>query len=160
MQIEPLMVDLNKYWPNLTGDCNECVWRKEWEIHGTCSEDRFTEFGYFSLALELKKHLDIFGILSDANIKPLSSKAQYHSSDIIDVIKKNTSHIPRLWCNKDNNNQSLLLGISVCYDFAFAYMDCPPQLLDNPRNKCDQIVRYPKYPCNITDNGTDQKDEL
>ncbi|KAF3958101.1 hypothetical protein CMV_016951 [Castanea mollissima] len=152
-KIEPLKDDLKTYWSNLTQ-----VWNCSWNIHGKCSADRFTEFGYFSLALELKKHIDIHRILSDGHINP-SPTALYRSSNISDLIKNKTGRIPRLWC-KDDEHPSPLLEISICYDLALAYMDCPQPLLDNPRNGCDEIVPYPKYPCKIPDNGTDKKDEL
>ena len=43
--------------------------------------DGFDEFGYLSLALKLKKNVDIFGYLDDTGIKPLP-KVLYKSNEI------------------------------------------------------------------------------
>ncbi|KAF3946635.1 hypothetical protein CMV_027121, partial [Castanea mollissima] len=71
-----LITGLEKYWPNLIGD-NISFWKNQWDSHVACSEDRFDEFGYFSVALEVKKNVDILGYLDDAGIKPLPKVHKY-----------------------------------------------------------------------------------
>ena len=49
---------------------NISFWKNQWDSYVTYSKDRFDEFGYFSLALKLKKNVDIFSYLDDSGIKP------------------------------------------------------------------------------------------
>ena len=53
---------VGKILAKLNGD-NISFWKNQWDTHVTYSEDRFDEFGYFSLALKLKKNVDILGYL-------------------------------------------------------------------------------------------------
>ena len=61
---------VGKILAKLNGD-NISFWKNQWDTHVTYLEDRFDEFGYFSLALKLKKNVDIFGYIDDTGIKPL-----------------------------------------------------------------------------------------
>ena len=53
-------------------------------VHDYETAGGFDEFGYFSLALKLKKNVDILGYLDDTGIKPLS-KVLYRSSEISEI---------------------------------------------------------------------------
>ena len=53
-------------------------------VHGYETADGFDELGYFSLALKLKKNVDIFSYLDDEGIKPLA-KVLYRSSKISEI---------------------------------------------------------------------------
>ncbi|KAL4607700.1 hypothetical protein ACB092_09G193900 [Castanea dentata] len=145
--IKDLKPRLDKCWPNLTGE-NEDFWKNQWETHGTCSEDTYSEHGYFSKALTLKKNVDILGYLDNGGIKPLPPKVVYRKSEISDVIEhgghkfSGTGHKPRLWCSGDNE----LLEISVCYDLHLVLMDCPPTLLNYQINMCNETVGYYPFP--------------
>ena len=78
-----MITELEKYWPNLIGD-NISFWKNQWDSHVTCSEDRFDEFGYFSVALKLRKNVDILDYLDDIGIGPLP-KALYRSNEISEI---------------------------------------------------------------------------
>lgn len=152
MQIEPLIPELDINWPELETGENQNLWTNQWNHHGTCSEDRFDEFNYFSKALELKRNVDILQFLESAGIS-----RPYESSAISEAIVNGTGRRPRLSCSMDNE----LLEISVCYNLDLAYIDCPPQLLNNPRNKCEVGFTF-RFPSDSNMNGTDhqRRDEL
>ena len=63
---------------------NISFWKNQWDSYVTYSKDRFDEFGYFSLALKLKKNVDILGYLDDAGINPLP-KVLYRSNEINEI---------------------------------------------------------------------------
>ena len=54
-------------------------------VHGYETAGGFDEFGYFSLALKLKKNVDIFGYLDDTGIK-LLPKVLCRSSEISEMV--------------------------------------------------------------------------
>ena len=74
-------------------------------VHGYESTGGLDEFGYFSLALKLKKNVDIFSYLDDEGIKPLP-KVLYRSSKISEI---------RFFFFFE-----MLLGVLGCIDFTMS----------------------------------------
>lgn len=51
-QLEPIMDELNKYWPSRDGN-NQKFYFHEYEKHGSCLFTKMTELEYFKKTLEL-----------------------------------------------------------------------------------------------------------
>ena len=61
MKLTPIIGDMRLLWPNLMdarmkGNLN--FWKEEWIKHGVCS-DFLKMLDYFSIALQLRKHLNL-----------------------------------------------------------------------------------------------------
>ncbi|RYR58073.1 hypothetical protein Ahy_A05g023755 [Arachis hypogaea] len=112
-------------WPNLNGQSlNDKFWEDEWNKHGTCSLNKFQQFQYFSLAIDIKNKLDILRLLENAGIRP-NATVTYNYIDIVDAIKAKIGPFePQLHCVMPHNNV-LLLEVRVCLDDKGAtYISC------------------------------------
>uniref|UniRef100_A0A670I6H8 Ribonuclease T2 n=1 Tax=Podarcis muralis TaxID=64176 RepID=A0A670I6H8_PODMU len=61
-ELQDLMGDMKKYWPDVLHPNHTFFWKHEWEKHGTCAamlESLNSEEKYFSKALELYKRIDL-----------------------------------------------------------------------------------------------------
>ncbi|CAN6724512.1 unnamed protein product [Malus baccata var. baccata] len=61
---------LNKSWPDVESGRNWGFWEKEYNKHGTCSEDIFDQTKYFELADEMWRKLNIAQMLKNRKIVP------------------------------------------------------------------------------------------
>ncbi|XP_067884858.1 ribonuclease T2-A-like isoform X2 [Heterodontus francisci] len=53
--MKPLRKVMNEFWPNLTGRRNDDFWKKQWEKHGKCAVQHFSQCEYFKRALDYYK---------------------------------------------------------------------------------------------------------
>lgn len=128
MQIKDLTPRSQVSWPNLLRT-NEVFWRREWEKHGNCSENKFDQFNYFKLALNIKDRLDILSVLSNAGFGP-NPTALYNMEGVAMPIQNHIGQEPELRCVIDGNTM-VLKEVGVCLDATGKkYISCP--IVRNP----------------------------
>ncbi|KAM9366920.1 ribonuclease T2 [Symphorus nematophorus] len=125
-QIEDLLPDMKKSWPDLLNPSSAGFWKYEWHKHGTCAaraDSLNSQHKYFSKALELYHKVDLDSILKKFDITP--SEKYYSFSQIEGVIEKVYSVKPKIQCVHLKNAEVQLLGqIEICFDPDFSLMDC------------------------------------
>lgn len=120
-QAPPLEAKLKISWPNLEIPNNTKFWELEWNGHGKCSEQTFTQSQFFGLAHEMWIKNNITDILQTANI--VSGKQESYAG-IEGPIKSSTKKTPLLRCLKPQNTQRLH-EVVVCWDHGGKSMiDC------------------------------------
>ncbi|MBN3320815.1 RNT2 Ribonuclease, partial [Atractosteus spatula] len=126
-QIEDLMPEMNKWWPDLLQSGATKFWSHEWQKHGTCAaqlESLNSEHKYFGKALELYKKVDLDGILKKFNIVP---STKYYSLDEIEGTIVNFYRVkPKIQCvmPKEEEEAQTLGQIEICFDKEFQLVDC------------------------------------
>lgn len=127
-QIQRLENSLKSSWPNLVlGNTNRGFWSDQWNRHGSCTT--FTQFNYFSHAMNLRSRYNIKTILASRGIHAM--RISYRVSVIVDAIKRHTSVEPRVVCVFDRYH-TYVSEIQLCFEAPTAsiLIDCP-----YPRNK-------------------------
>nr|WFR94000.1 S-RNase S54 [Prunus avium] len=119
-------------WPNVESGNDTDFWEREWNKHGTCSEQTFKQAQYFERSHYIWKAFNITTILQNANILPDGSKWDY--SDIVSPIKTVTTKMPALRCKRDptlskspnaNISHQLLHEVVLCLHYkGRALIDC------------------------------------
>lgn len=126
-EIEDLLPDMEKSWPDLLNPSSSKFWSYEWHKHGTCAaraESLNSEHKYFSKALELYHKLDLNSVLQKFDIIP--SEKYYSFAQIEGVIQNFYGVTPKIQCaNPSKNADHQLLGqIEICFNPDFTLLDC------------------------------------
>jgi ribonuclease I len=108
----------------------EGFWGKQWDNHGTCSQQKFNVLSYFKLALDNKDRVDILNELVLRNINPDPTKLYpivWFENAIMLVTKK----IPELRCivrrGRGRVRVVYLFEVGMCLDAAGSnFIDCVP----------------------------------
>lgn len=129
---------LHSEWPSLKkGEKDEVFWEREWNKHGTCSPNNFTQNQYLELTLEIKNGLNLLAILAKSGVVPDNSK-KYLQKQILDAVKSVTMKEPGLMCSP----RTTLQEIRICLESdGKHYKDCSQTI--QPKNNCDQKVTFP-----------------
>ncbi|KAM6977910.1 ribonuclease T2 [Aplochiton taeniatus] len=123
-QIEDLLPDMLKSWPDLLKPTSSSFWKYEWMKHGTCAArapSLDSQHKYFSKALELYHKLDLTGVLTKFNIVP--SEKYYSLEDIEGAIEKFYQVKPKIQCVHSGKAQ-VLGQIEICFDPDFTLVNC------------------------------------
>ncbi|XP_010937157.1 extracellular ribonuclease LE [Elaeis guineensis] len=141
-KIRDLIPTMQAKWPTLacpSGD-GSAFWKHEWEKHGTCSESILNQHSYFNTTLNLKKQVDLLGILRGAGIEP--DGGFYSVDSITGAIRDATGFTPGIECNVDESSNSQLYQIYICVDTnAGDLIECPVY----PRSKCSSRIEFPPF---------------
>ncbi|XP_067343776.1 ribonuclease T2 isoform X1 [Channa argus] len=130
-EIEDLLPDMEKSWPNLIKPSSSAFWKYEWHKHGTCAAQAASlnsEHKYFSKALELYHKVDLNSVLIKYDITP--SEKYYKFSQIEGVLENVYGIKPKIQCVHQSKNAAFqTLGqIEICFDPDFNPLDCEKQL--------------------------------
>ncbi|XP_061882350.1 ribonuclease T2 isoform X1 [Entelurus aequoreus] len=126
-EIEDLLPDMEKSWPDLLKPTSFAFWKYEWSKHGTCAAKApslDSQHKYFSKALELYHKLDLTSILQKFDIIP--SENYYKFSQIEGVIENFYGVKPKIQCvHPSKNSDAQTLGqIEICFNSDFSLVDC------------------------------------
>ncbi|XP_027871016.1 ribonuclease T2 isoform X1 [Xiphophorus couchianus] len=142
-EIEDLIPDMKKVWPDLLNPSSFHFWKYEWSKHGTCAAEAASlnsQHKYFSKALEFYQKVDLNSMLQKANIIP--SDKYYTFSDIEQAMENFYGVKPKIQClHPSMNSEFQTLGqIEICFDADFALQDCEKHFATNTlsRGQWDQ----------------------
>ncbi|XP_021167748.2 ribonuclease T2 isoform X1 [Fundulus heteroclitus] len=126
-EIEDLLPDMKKCWPDLLHPSSSQFWKYEWSKHGTCAAEAASlnsQHKYFSKALELYHKVDLNSMLTKLNIIP--SDKYYTFSEIEEGIERFYGAKPKIQCvHPSKNSEPQILGqIEICFDADFTLQDC------------------------------------
>lgn len=162
-EIEDLLPDMEKSWPDLLMPKSTSFWSYEWHKHGTCAaraESLNSQHKYFGKALELYHKVDLDSILRKFNITP-SSEEYYKFSQIEGAIENFYGVKPKIQCIHSKNADFQTLGqIEICFSPDFTLLDCERHedwdklmAVDRPSgfSVCDPDipVYYPPHPTTV-----------
>ncbi|XP_078310581.1 ribonuclease Phyb-like isoform X2 [Crassostrea virginica] len=116
--VQVIMADMRRTWPNLQNVDNTLLWTNEWKMHGTCSPLKAME--YFTKTINLAKKHDVKSYLQKSNIVPGKI---YNSRDIKKAIQDSIKFVPVLRTGQQNR----LKEIFICYTKEFALRNCIQQ---------------------------------
>ncbi|XP_048433273.1 ribonuclease MC-like [Pyrus x bretschneideri] len=123
---------LNISWPDVEKGNNMGFWEYEYNKHGRCSEETFSQTEYFELANKMWGKLDIAQMLANRSIVPGKN---YTTSEVVAAIKKATQHNITIRCKGQ-----ILHEVIVCYDHdGKQVIDC-----DRDKSNCGQSISYVK----------------
>uniref|UniRef100_A0A3B4VDE3 Ribonuclease T2 n=1 Tax=Seriola dumerili TaxID=41447 RepID=A0A3B4VDE3_SERDU len=127
-QIEDLLPDMEKSWPDLLHPTSTGFWKYEWHKHGTCAARAASlnsQHKYFSKALELyhKVDMDGYGTCTCAHT-PYTTFSQIEG-----VIENFYGVKPKIQCiHPSKNADAQILGqIEICFNPDFTLLDCDKQ---------------------------------
>ncbi|KAM9861290.1 ribonuclease T2 [Aulostomus maculatus] len=131
-EIEDLLPDMEKSWPDLLKPTSSGFWKYEWHKHGTCaakSPSLNSQHKYFSKALELYHNVDLDSILKKFDIVPSSQKF-YKFVEIEGVLENFYGIKPKIQCFHPSQNADVqILGqIEICFTPDFTRLDCEKQI--------------------------------
>ncbi|XP_077376126.1 ribonuclease T2 [Festucalex cinctus] len=131
-EIEDLLPDMEKYWPDLLKPASSSFWKYEWYKHGTCAAKATSlnsQHKYFSKALELYHKVDLDSILRRFDIIP--SEKYYKFSQIEDVVENFYGVKPKIQCvHPSKNTDAQLLGqMEICFSPDFSLLDCEKEMI-------------------------------
>ncbi|XP_057708966.1 ribonuclease T2 isoform X2 [Corythoichthys intestinalis] len=126
-EIEDLLPDMEKSWPDLLKPASSGFWKYEWSKHGTCAARSPTlnsQHKYFSKALELYHKVDLDSVLRKFDIIP--SEKFYKFSQIEGVIESFYGVKPKIQCvhPSENAGTQILGQIEICFNADFSLLDC------------------------------------
>ncbi|XP_067447540.1 ribonuclease T2 [Thunnus thynnus] len=125
-EIEDLLPDMEKSWPDLLKPASSGFWKYEWQKHGTCAAIADTlnsQHKYFSKGLELYHKVDLDSILKKFDIIP--SEKYYTFSQIEGVIENFYGVKPKIQCAHPKNAGVQILGqVEICFNSDFTLLDC------------------------------------
>ncbi|XP_026234839.1 ribonuclease T2 [Anabas testudineus] len=129
-EIQDLLPDMKKSWPDLEHPSSTGFWKYEWHKHGTCAAKAASlnsQHKYFSKALELYHKVDLNGLLTKSGIVP--SKNYYSFSQIEQVIDNFYGVKCKIQCVHQSKNADFqsLGQIEICFDPDFTLLDCEKQ---------------------------------
>ncbi|KAM7477465.1 hypothetical protein LguiA_025678 [Lonicera macranthoides] len=126
--VKPIERDLKTYWPSFSSKLSDQkFWEHEWREHGICStKTNPSLYGgdYFRGALQMKRALDIYGILSNIGVVPNDGNSKYNVAKIRREITMAVSSTIYLEC-KNHGTTYFLVEVRVCYNKALQYVSCP-----------------------------------
>lgn len=141
-EIEDLLPDMEKSWPDLLKPASPEFWKYEWHKHGTCAAKApslNSQHKYFSKALELYHQLDLDGILRKFDIIP--SEKYFKFSQIEGAIENFYGIKPKIQCIHPAENtvaDAQTLGqIEICFKPDFTLMDCERHIVAKNESKED-----------------------
>lgn len=128
--------DRDLAWPDLTKPIPDLArrfttaaqsfWKYEWENHGTCSENMYTQTQYFDAAVSLRKPRELLDLLHQARIYEGNKVAVRDVNQTIAMAKNNK--VPDLKCSsKPGIDRPVLQEIGICLDRTLNPIDCPIQ---------------------------------
>nr|ADZ76512.1 S-locus associated ribonuclease [Prunus speciosa] len=117
-------------WPDVESGNYTDFWEREWNKHGTCSEQTLDQEQYFERSHDIWNAYNITNILKRAKILPTGGKWDY--SDIVSPIKTAIRKMPALRCKPDptlpknhNISHQLLHEVVLCLHYnGRALIDC------------------------------------
>ncbi|CAK8543042.1 unnamed protein product [Lathyrus sativus] len=129
--ISHLSAQLQTEWPDVVNKNNLKFWSGQWDKHGTCSLNKFTQDDYFQQALTIKGMINLIDVLKKAGVVPHKTK-DYKIDDIVTAIKAhNGNNDIALVCTKSTNGNPIpyLKEIRLClYPNGSTHTPCPPPL--------------------------------
>ncbi|KAM6943606.1 ribonuclease T2 [Xenentodon cancila] len=130
-QIEDLLPDMQRSWPDLLRPSSAGFWKYEWHKHGTCAAKApslNSQHKYFGKALELYHKLDLSSILRKFDIVP--SEKYYTFAQIEAAIENVCGTKPKIQCVHPVKNADVqTLGqIEICFDTDFNLLDCEKEV--------------------------------
>lgn len=146
-EIEDLLPDMKKSWPDLLNPLSSGFWKYEWHKHGTCAAKADvlnSQHKYFSKALELYHKVDLDSILKKFSIIP--SEKYYSFSEIEGVIENFYGVKPKIQCVHPSKNADFqILGqIEICFNPDFSLLDCEKQVTMETKGDWDKPVDVDK----------------
>ncbi|XP_030271242.1 ribonuclease T2 isoform X1 [Sparus aurata] len=145
-EIEDLLPDMMKSWPDLLNPSSTGFWKYEWHKHGTCAARAASlnsEHKYFSKALELYHKVDLDSILKKFDITP--SEKYYSFSQVEGAIENFYGVTPKIQCVHPKNAEFQILGqIEICFNSDFTLMDCERHFAREPISKGDNSTAVNK----------------
>ena len=102
------------------------MYNHQWRKHGTCGKSHpsiNTHYKFFKAAVDLRKRLDIDGILRSSGIVPDNNKI-YEVSRIKQALERVHGKNIIVTCRENN---TLIFELYICYDKNFVPIDCPHQ---------------------------------
>ncbi|KAG2467085.1 ribonuclease T2 [Polypterus senegalus] len=138
--IEGLLPDMQRYWPDLLHPNSTLLWKHEWVKHGTCAaylESINTQYKYFAKSLEMYKEINLDNTLLKFNIVP--SEKTYSLKEIREAILNYYQVAPKIQCVLPSQGEQVqLLGqIEICVDKQFQYTNCSEPAEDLPDSDID-----------------------
>ncbi|KAK9944305.1 hypothetical protein M0R45_009878 [Rubus argutus] len=119
-----LKTKLSVSWPNLKGK-NMAFWEKQYNKHGSCCDDTFTQTEYFQTAHNMWSEHHVEKMFEDAGCTP---GTKYERHKLKAAVKNKTKNNPALRCRKDSN---VLEEVVICYDHnGTEVIECNSTLLD------------------------------
>lgn len=136
--LDPIVGDLDEYWPSLISRDNYRFWSHEWLKHGTCAKNVASisgQYNYFSSTVDRVKRMQILDTLKAAGIVP--SKSRYYSAvDIQNALRQiHGASKVQIDCDYEHDQPiPILKGINFCFDSSMKPIDCWT------KNKCSRNV--------------------
>ncbi|KAM3923908.1 ribonuclease T2 [Leptodactylus fuscus] len=124
--IQDLLPELNKWWPNiLHPNCSD-FWKHEWIKHGTCAASLScldSQHKYFAKGLELYAKLGLNSVLQKFGITPDNT---YTLQTIRDVFSSAFGVVAKIQCiPPEQGSQAQILGqLELCFTKDFQMEDC------------------------------------
>lgn len=136
--LEPIMDDLEEYWPSLTSKGNGEFWSHEWLKHGTCSKNAphmMGELNYFNETLMQTKSLGVLDSLKASGFRPSMTEV-YKTVDIQNALGKVIGGAKvQIDCDLEHHQSvPILTGINFCFDRNMNFVDCRPNKSRCSRN--------------------------
>ncbi|XP_033000060.1 ribonuclease T2 isoform X2 [Lacerta agilis] len=132
-ELQDLMGDMKKYWPDVLHPNHTFFWKHEWEKHGTCAamlESLNSEEKYFSKALELYKRIDLNSYLSKVGITPGSTS--YQLAAIRDALTDVYGVTPKIQCLPAEEGHIQIIGqMKFCITKEFTMRNCTEPKTDS-----------------------------
>lgn len=140
-ELQPIMSELNEYWPSLFSRDNTGFWSHEWLKHGTCAKNAPNlrgELSYFNSTLNLLKSMPIMETLKAASIVPSMTKV-YQANDVQNVLRQvHKASRVQIDCDLEHDSRiPVLTGINFCFDTSMNPIDCSPS-----KSRCSREVRF------------------
>ncbi|XP_019751410.1 ribonuclease T2 isoform X1 [Hippocampus comes] len=150
-EIEDLLPDMERSWPDLLKPASSGFWKYEWYKHGTCAAKApalNSQHKYFGKALELYHKVDLDSMLRKFDIIP--SANYYKLSQIEGVIENFYGVTPKIQCvhPAENTDVQVLGQIEICFSPDFSLLDCEKEISSagaSAFSVCDPdvLVYYP-----------------
>jgi len=138
--LNPILNDLNEYWPSFFRSDNRGFWSHEWLKHGTCAKNVLSlqgELNYFRSTLLKMRGMRILDTLKSQGIVP-SSSAVYKSNKIQDALAKISGTRVMIDCDYEHDqNIPVLTGLNFCFDPNLKPIDCGPS-----KSRCSRDIRF------------------
>lgn len=157
-QLKPILKEMQEYWPNIEANTKaDSFWKHEWSKHGTCAASLpvlNSVINYFKKGLEWNQQYEMSTLLSKNQIVP--NPQGYKINEIYNVVKNAMGKNPIIQCVVDENKQSLISEIQICFNKNLDLIDCnvtaplnASQILTDCSLKKD-VVYLDKVPNNST----------
>ncbi|XP_056419593.1 ribonuclease T2 [Hyla sarda] len=124
--IQDLLAEMNKWWPDILHPNCSTFWKHEWIKHGTCAASLSclnSQHKYFSKGLELYSSVDLNSVLGKYGIKPSNT---YKVNEIEDALWYTYGVVPKIQCLPPEQSKDVqILGqIELCFTKEFEMENC------------------------------------